>query len=63
MTVRPPRRPTILVVDDEPPNCELLTRLLSPHGYTVESVGDGEAALDALGKQPPWKQPSGQTLE
>jgi putative two-component system response regulator len=53
MTVRPPRRPTILVVDDERPNCELLVRLLSPHGYTVESVSDGEAALDALEEKSP----------
>jgi putative two-component system response regulator len=45
MTERRPLRPAILVVDDERPNRELLVRLLSRHGYSVESVGDGEAAL------------------
>lgn len=48
MTERPPRRPTILVVEDDRPNRELLVRLLSRHGYMVESVGDGEAALAAV---------------
>jgi putative two-component system response regulator len=53
MTERPPRRPTILVVDDERQNCQILTRLLTPHGYTVESASDGEAALEAIEDRPP----------
>lgn len=48
MTERRPLRPAILVPDDERPNRELLVRLLSSHGYCVESVGDGEAALKTV---------------
>ena len=48
MTGRPPLRAAILVVEDEQPNRELLVRLLSGQGYSVDSVGDGEAALRAL---------------
>jgi putative two-component system response regulator len=53
VTERPPRRPTILVVDDAQQNCQILARLLTPHGYTVESASDGEAALVALEEKPP----------
>jgi putative two-component system response regulator len=48
MTEARPLGPAILVVDDEQANRELLVRLLTTHGYSVESVGDGEAALTAL---------------
>jgi putative two-component system response regulator len=53
MTDRSSLRPTILVVDDEPANREILVRLLSRHGYDVRSVGDGEAALAAIQATPP----------
>lgn len=53
MTERRPFRPAILVVDDERPNRELLGRLLSSHGYSVESVTDGEAALRVVEGKPP----------
>ena len=53
MTQPQPLRPTILVVDDEQPNRELLVRLLSSQGYNVEWVSDGEAALRALEKKRP----------
>jgi putative two-component system response regulator len=46
-------RPTILVVDDEPANREILVGLLSRHGYEVRAVGDGEAALAAIQEKPP----------
>ena len=49
---RPPR-PTILVVEDERPNRELLVRVLCGHGYSVESVSDGEAALRTLEEKRP----------
>ncbi len=37
-----------LVVDDEPLICDLLTRFLSRHGFTVVTAGDGEEALEDL---------------
>ncbi len=37
-----------LVVDDEPLICDLLTRFLSRHGFTVVTAGDGEEALENL---------------
>jgi putative two-component system response regulator len=37
----------ILVVDDEPANCELLRRFLERDHYLVETASDGEAALRA----------------
>ena len=40
--------PTVLVVDDDPETCRLIQKLLTPHGYAVTTVGDGESAL-ALG--------------
>jgi len=48
MTARRLLPPAILVVDDEEPNRELLARLLSSRGYSVDAVNDGEAALVAL---------------
>ena len=38
----------ILVVDDEPTNCQLLTHLLGEEGYDVESTGDAETALEKI---------------
>jgi class 3 adenylate cyclase/CheY-like chemotaxis protein len=44
---------SILVVDDEEANRELLRRRLSRLGYSVQVVGAGEAALDAVAARPP----------
>lgn len=44
---------TILVVDDMPENAAVLTRFLSPLGYNVEAVNDGETALVFVNKHPP----------
>jgi len=44
---------TILVVEDEPSLQETLTYSLKKEGYTVESVGDGRAALDAARRLKP----------
>jgi putative two-component system response regulator len=43
----------ILAVDDEQINLDLLVRLLSQHGYQVETALDGEAALLAIERLPP----------
>lgn len=45
--------PLILVVDDEPGNRALLTRLLVRDGYRVETAEDGEAALVAVAVNTP----------
>jgi two-component system KDP operon response regulator KdpE len=37
----------VLVVDDEPQICRALGALLKAHGFTVEAVGTGSAALTA----------------
>ena len=37
--------PTILVVDGDEATCHLIQKLLTPHGYAVTTVGDGDAAL------------------
>ena len=38
----------VLVVDDEPGNREIMTRLLERHGYQVHTADSGEAARDFL---------------
>jgi CheY-like chemotaxis protein len=38
----------ILVVDDTSANLELLTNLLTEHGYTVYPASDGELALELV---------------
>ena len=51
---RPARGPgRILVVDDLAANIRLLERALTEQGYQVTSAGDGEAALDAIGRELP----------
>ena len=40
--------PGILVVDDDPRICRLLTRVLSKEGYQVETAANGEAMWRAL---------------
>lgn len=44
---------TILVVEDEPALRDTLTYNLKKDGFTVESVGDGRAALDSARKLKP----------
>ncbi len=43
----------ILVVDDEPSIVQLAQMYLEQDGFNVESVGDGQAALDAVEKLQP----------
>lgn len=44
---------TILVVDDEPANRELLEAILVEEGYTVVQAEDGPQAIDATSLSPP----------
>ena len=44
---------TILVVDDEPVNVELLRRLMTKQGYEVVTASDGEMALAAVIRERP----------
>jgi two-component system, OmpR family, response regulator ResD len=43
----------ILVVDDEPVVRDVLTRYLKRDGFEVESVADGEQALESIATNPP----------
>jgi DNA-binding NtrC family response regulator len=43
-------RPRILVVDDEPKIRDLIRRLLTREGYTVETAKSGDTALEELGR-------------
>ena len=44
---------TILVVDDDPAICDLITDLLSDEGYDARSAPDGRAALEHITNNPP----------
>jgi putative two-component system response regulator len=44
---------TVLVVEDDEANARLLTRILQSQGYSVTTVGDGEAAVRATIRQQP----------
>jgi DNA-binding response OmpR family regulator len=43
----------ILVVDDDPTVAEVVVKYLEREGFTVESVGEGKAALKRAGAEPP----------
>lgn len=47
------KQPTILVVDDEPSINEVVSLYLRRAGYQVLVARDGQAALEALERQPP----------
>ena len=44
---------TVLVVDDHPDLCDVLTRILRRSGFAAECVSDGAAALDFVRETPP----------
>ena len=44
---------SILVVDDEPENLELLEGVLAPTGHTIRTAGGGREALQAVEADPP----------
>ena len=47
------RKPSILVVDDNQQNAEVLTELLSSHGYHIVSVHHAAAAEAEIRRDPP----------
>ncbi|HEY7062384.1 MAG TPA: response regulator [Chloroflexota bacterium] len=44
---------SVLVVDDDPSICDLLTDLLESEGYQVRAAADGQTALDLAVRDPP----------
>lgn len=48
-----PTRARVLVVDDQPENCNLLRCLLEAKGMLVETVFNGRAALESIQQRPP----------
>lgn len=47
------KRPRVLIVDDLPENRDILTGLLEPEGYQLETAVDGLEALEAALARPP----------
>jgi len=43
----------ILIVDDEPAHCAILSRLMKSEGFKVLTVNDGTAAVDSIASQGP----------
>jgi two-component system sensor histidine kinase/response regulator len=43
----------VLIVDDQPDNLRLLSRMLLRHGYVVRTVMNGRMALDSIKVEPP----------
>jgi signal transduction histidine kinase/serine phosphatase RsbU (regulator of sigma subunit) len=43
----------ILVIDDNPINCEVISDILHSHGYTVDVANGGQAGLEAIERQHP----------
>lgn len=54
-TSRPSKQQTarILVIDDNPINCEVIGDILHSHGYTVDVANGGQAGLEAIERQHP----------
>src|SRR4051794_10810831 len=48
MTTAAPESHRVLVVDDEPNIADVISMALRFQGFTVESVGDGRSALEAV---------------
>jgi signal transduction histidine kinase/DNA-binding response OmpR family regulator len=48
-----PRRPQVLVVDDDPSARALARAVLEPGGFEVSEAGDGRSGLDAVRRRPP----------
>ncbi|HVW02945.1 MAG TPA: response regulator [Planctomycetaceae bacterium] len=45
-------KPSILVVDDDRTNCAILSKMLSAHGYQVDTANSGEQALKLVEERP-----------
>jgi putative two-component system response regulator len=52
-TTLPGDNPRVLIVDDDPGICRLLSRLLVPEGYVVHLAGDAEAARAGIAAHQP----------
>ncbi|MFH0823111.1 MAG: HD domain-containing phosphohydrolase [Pseudomonadota bacterium] len=52
MTVRPEGKSRILVVDDEPQVCEVISRWLESEGYSCATAISGERAMEMLQSEP-----------
>ena len=48
-----PRRPQVLVVDDDPAARALARAVLEPDGFEVSEAGDGRSGLEAVRRRPP----------
>jgi DNA-binding response OmpR family regulator len=53
MSANTAREYQLLVVDDDPEICELVTRYLGKHGFAVDSVPDGQAMNDWMASNTP----------
>ncbi|HEX5035045.1 MAG TPA: response regulator, partial [bacterium] len=51
--VAPPKKPKVLIVDDNPTNVELLLAQLRAYPYQLSTASDGEAALRKVEEDPP----------
>ncbi|HKY63592.1 MAG TPA: HD domain-containing phosphohydrolase [bacterium] len=51
--VAPPKKPKVLIVDDNPTNVELLLAQLRAYPYQLITASDGEAALRKVEEDPP----------
>lgn len=52
-SIAPNKKHTILIVDDNPTNVELLFAQLKPYQYSLEKASDGEEALKKVEENPP----------
>ena len=46
-------RKRILVVEDQPDNCQIIRDMLAPTDYEITEAEDGQQALEAIAKQRP----------
>lgn len=47
-----PTLPHLLIVDDDPEICQLVSQFLAPHGYRVSTAADGIAMRQVLARAP-----------
>jgi CheY-like chemotaxis protein len=48
-----PSQPLVLVIDDDPPICQMIAGFLGQAGYRVATAGTGLEALAAIERDPP----------
>ncbi len=52
MNLKMNRKPSCLVVDDDPMVCEIIARTLSSAGYSVQCAANGNEAVELFAKSP-----------